>query len=319
MNKLISIIIPALNEDKNLPIVVGAIDGVFKSLSGYEYEIIFVDDGSRDNTVNEMDRLSRQSPRIKFIAFSRNFGKEIATTAGINHAKGDAVMMMDADMQHPPELIPKFIEKWERGANIVVGIRVTNQKEGLIKKVGSYLYYKVLNTMTKAKVVPQSTDFRLISRNVVNEFNKFSERNRITRGLIDWLGFERDYIEFVANPRLYREASYTPLKLLSLAISSFVSLSMLPLRLAGYLGLIITILSGTAGVFILFEKYIFEDIWDLNITGSASLGVLILFLVGIILSCLGLIALYIGNIHVETTNRPIYVIKRSNLHENSHA
>jgi polyisoprenyl-phosphate glycosyltransferase len=318
MKKVISIVVPVHNEEKNVPILYSELVRVFSLLPNYDYEILFVDDGSTDSSWEEMEKLHNKDNRVKPIQFARNFGKELATTAGIHHATGHAVKIIDADLQHPPQLIPLFIEKWEKGADIVIGIRKSNKKEGPIKKLGSYMFYKLFSAISDTPIIPQGTDFRLMDRKVINEFNKFSEKERITRGLIDWLGFKRDFVEFDAPPRMHGEASYSPLKLLKLAFSSFVSHSMLPLKLAGYLGFAIVCISGPLGLFIFIEKYLLDDPWGLNFTGPAILAVIIVFLVGIILACLGLIALYIANIHIEVTNRPLYVI-RDKKHEVTNA
>ncbi len=310
MKKLISIVVPVHNEEKNIPLLYDELKRVFDMLEKYDHEIIFVDDGSTDRSWKAMAALAKKDPRVKPIQFARNFGKELATTAGIHHANGDAVKIIDADLQHPPNMIPLFLEKWEDGADIVIGIRKSNKKEGWLKKTGSYFFYKIFSAISDTPVIPQGTDFRLMDRKVVNEFNKFSEKNRITRGLIDWLGFRRDYVYFDAEERMHGTASYNPMKLLRLAISSFISHSFLPLKLAGYLGLLIILVSFPLGVFIFIEKYLMHDPWGLNFSGPAILAVIILFLVGVILICLGLVALYIANIHTEVTGRPIYVIRK---------
>lgn len=310
MKKILSIIVPVHNEEQNIPLVYDELVKVFQGLSRYDYEVIFVDDGSRDGSWQQIEYLCRRDGKVRGLQFARNFGKEIATTAGIHHAKGDAVKIIDADLQHPPELIPVFVEKWEKGSDIVIGVRSTNQEEGAIKKYGSYFFYRILSAISETPIIPQGTDFRLMDRKVVNEFNRFSEKNRITRGLIDWLGFKRDYVKFDAPARQHGEASYSPLKLLKLAFSSFISHSMFPLRLAGYLGLGIIGLSGPLGLFIFVEKYLLGDPWNMRFSGPAILAVILLFLVGIVLVCLGLIALYIANIHTEVTNRPMYVIRK---------
>jgi glycosyltransferase involved in cell wall biosynthesis len=314
--KLISIVIPIHNEEPNINPLYNSLRNIFDLLKNYRFEVLFVDDGSQDKSIRVLDNLVSHDKRIKIVEFSRNFGKEMATSAGIHEAIGDAVIMMDADMQHPPELIPNFIKKWEEGSDVVVGLRSANQNEGIIKKLGSYFFYKILGLISETKIIPKSTDFRLIDKQVVEQFRRFSERSRITRGLIDWLGFKPDYIEFKANPRTAGTASYSPLKLFKLALASFISHSLVPLKLAGYLGVLIIAISGPLGLFILIEKYMMNDPWGMSITGSATLGVILMFLVGIILSCLGLIALYIGNIHLEVNNRPMYVIRRKRVNEN---
>ena len=315
MAKLISVIIPTYNEEMNIPLIYKEIKEVFLLLMDkYEYEIIFVDDGSADNSVEVLEKLANLDNKVKYLEFSRNFNKEIATSAGIHHSKGDAVIMIDADLQHPVELIPEFIKKWEDGADIVIGIRTKNKGEGFIKKIGSYLFYKIMNLISDTKIIPQATDFRLIDKKVIKEFNRLTEKTRITRGLIDWLGFKKDFIYFKAKERYNGKAKYNNLKLAKLALSAVISQSLFPLRFGGYLGIFISFFSGILGLFILIEKYILNDPFDMNFSGPAILAVIILFLVGIILSCLGLMALYIGNIQKEVANRPMYIIrKKKNL------
>lgn len=314
---MISIVIPVYNEEKNIRLIYNAIIEAWKRLDDkYDCEIIFVNDGSTDKTPEKLENLGAQNKNVGYIEFSRNFGKEIAVTAGISAAKGEATIIIDADLQHPPELIPRFIEKWEKGGEIVIGIRNKNKKEGLIKKFGSILFYKIISSIGETKILPGETDYRLLDKKVVKEFNRFTERNRIARGLIDWLGFKKDYIYFEANERVNGKAQYNNAKLFRLALSTFVSQSLFPLKFAGYLGIFITFFSGLLGLFILIEKYILNDPWNLGFSGTAILGVIILFLVGIILSCLGLIALYIASIHAEVINRPLFVIrKKGNMPE----
>lgn len=311
--KTISIIVPIYNEEKNIPLLYEELQKVFLSISNYQFEIIFVNDGSRDGSMKEIEAIATADQRVKFVDFSRNFGKEIATTAGINQCIGDACIMIDADLQHPPAMISKFIQEWENGFEVVVGVRAKNNKESWFKNFGAYFYYKIINSISETSIVPNATDFRLLDRIVIDEFNKFSERNRMTRGLIAWLGFNRKFVKFDSPKRAHGQATYSTMKLIKLAMSSFVSLSLFPLKFAGYLGLIITFLSGILGLFILIENYILGDPWSLNFSGPAILAVINIFLIGIVLTCLGLIALYVGNIHNEVINRPMYVVRKKKL------
>ncbi len=308
MKKLISIIVPVYNEEGNIPLVFSELSMVLKKLD-YDHEIIFINDGSLDKTQTILNAISQRDATVKYLEFSKNFGKEAATSAGLHFAKGDAAIMIDADLQHPVVLIPDFIKKWEEGAEIVIGIRDKNKGEGIIKKIGSYLFYKIMNMIGETKITPQATDFRLIDRKVIEEFNRLTERQRITRGLLDWMGFSKEYVYFNANSRNMGKTQYSFFKKFKLGISSFVAHSLIPLKLAGYLGILITFFSGILGLFIFIEKYILGDPWNMNFSGLAILAVLILFLVGIILICLGLVTLYIANIHREVINRPLYVIK----------
>lgn len=308
--RLISIVIPTYNEEKNIPLIY---DGVVKTwkilINEYDYEIIFIIDGSTDNSTETLKKISDIDGKVKYIEFSRNFGKEMAVSAGIYHCMGDAAIIIDADLQHPPELIPKFIEKWNNGADTVVGIRKNSKKTKLIKKIGSALFYRAMEHIGETRLIPNETDYRLVDKKIIREFNRFTERNRISRGLFDWLGFKKDYVCFDANERKNGTAGYDNLKLIQLALSTFVSHSLFPLKFSGYLGIFITFSSGILGFFIFIEKYILNDPWKMGFSGTAILALIILFLIGIVLSCLGLIALYIANINTEVVNRPIYVIR----------
>lgn len=306
--KLISIVVPAYREAEVIEQFYENLSDVLAK-STYNYEIIFVDDGSLDDTGDIIRRLAAKDDRMRLLSLSRNFGKEIATTAGINNAEGDAIITLDADGQHPVELIPDFIASWEAGYSVVIGVRSANQKEGAIKKYGSYLFYKIFNKITSMELVPGSTDFRLIDRSVQQEFTKMTERNRITRGLIDWLGYERKLIYFTANPRMAGEPSYSVKSLIGLAVNSVISLSSSPLYIATYIGLIITPISVLLALFMLVETLV-GDPWGLDISGSAYVVVLMLMLVGILLISQGVLGLYLSHIHSETQNRPLYVINR---------
>ncbi len=309
--KLISIIIPVFNEQENIPLIYERLLGVIGGLAEkYQTEIIFVDDGSYDKSPQVLEEIANKDQTVKLIQFSRNFGKEIAVSAGLFTANGQAVVMIDADLQHPPELLGQFLEKWQKGAEVVIGIREKNKNEGLVKKVGSFCFYKIMSQIGETKIIPRATDYRLLDRKVVDEFNRFTERNRISRGLIDWLGFEKDFVYFQAAERQNGKARYGFLKLVKLALSSFVTHSLFPLKLAGYLGVIITTISGIFGLFIIVEHYLLGNPWGINFSGPFLVGVLLLFMVGIILSCLGLVALYVANIHGEVVNRPLYVIRK---------
>jgi dolichol-phosphate mannosyltransferase len=312
--KSISIVIPAYNEEKNIAPIYNALKKVFVSVGkSYEFSILFINDGSTDNTIFEIEKLSKSDMTVKYIDFSRNFGKELATTAGINNCVSDACIMLDADMQHPVELIPEFIAKWEEGNDVVVGVRKENKSDKLIKKIGSKIFYKIINQIADVHIIPSATDFRLIDKVVIAEFNRFTETNRMTRALIDWLGFQRTCVYFNANERLYGTASYGFWKLFKLAVNSFMSLSLVPLKLAGSLGIFITTISGVAGFYILLGKYVFRTNFASTFSDAENLAILILFLVGIILISIGLLAMYVANIHSEVINRPMYVVRRKNI------
>ncbi len=309
--KTISIIVPAYNEHANIRPMHEALSAVLAPLADrYTAEIIFVNDGSSDHTASEVEKLAAEDPRVRLLDFSRNFGKEIATTAGLQNCTGDAAIMIDADLQHPPKLIPEFIAKWEEGFDVVVGIRKKSKSDTWIKVAGSKLFYRILDRITDTKITPNATDFRLLDRAVIDEFSRFTEINRMTRGLIDWLGFRRAYIPFHADERLNGTASYNVWKLFKLAFNSFVSLSLFPLKLAGYLGLFITLVSGISGFSILIGKYFFHSHFANTFSDAENLAIFIVFLVGILLISIGLLSIYIGNIHEEIIGRPLYIIRK---------
>ena len=307
--KLISVIIPGHNETKNIPLLHEALHEVTKTIA-YDFEFIFVDDGSKDDSVQTVRHLQKTDKRVRLVEFVRNFGKEAATSAGIHACKGDAAIIMDADLQHPPSLLPEFIKHWEAGGEVIVGVRTYSSDESAFKRMTSDWFYKIMQKIAHTHITPHATDFRLLDRAVIDEFNTLTEKNRMTRGLIDWLGFKRDYVHFEAPTRLHGEATYTFGKLVTLALNSFTSYSMLPLRLAGYIGVFILTVATPIGLFILVEKYIMQDPWGFNFSGPAILAFILLILVGIILACLGLVALYIANIHSEVLNRPLYIARR---------
>lgn len=308
--QLISIVIPLYNEEESVPVLLKALQKAIRTCEAYDFEFVFIDDGSSDNSATAVNQLVADEPRLRLIEFSRNFGKEAAVSAGIHEAKGDAVIIMDADLQHPPQLIPDFVSKWEQGAEVVVGVRQADGKESIVKRVGSAVFYRIMQAISHTKITPHATDYRLLDRCVVDEFNRFTEHNRMSRGLIDWLGFRREYLYFEAPERQYGEASYTFRKLVGLALNSFTAYSLLPLRLAGYVGCLILLTSGPLAAFIVIEQYVMGDPMGLQISGTASLTVAVLFLVGIILACLGLVAMYIAHIHTEVIDRPLYVIRQ---------
>jgi dolichol-phosphate mannosyltransferase len=310
VEKLISIVVPAYNEGRAIGAFYQSLQTVLAKDNTHNYEVLVVDDGSQDDTAQQVRQFAKKDEQLRLICLSRNFGKEIATTAGIHEAKGDAIITLDADGQHPVELIPEFITTWESGVPVVVGVRSANQKEGFVKRVGSRLFYRLFNKVAGIKLVPGSTDYRLIDRSVQKEFTRMTEHNRITRGLIDWLGYDRKYISFVANPRVHGEASYSFKKLFRLAIDSIISNSTSLLYFASYIGLVLVPLSLILGILMAVDT-LTGDPLSLNITGTAYLVVLMLCMVGILLMSQGIIGLYLSHIHIESKQRPLYIIDRS--------
>lgn len=309
--QLISIVVPVYNEAPNIPLLH---DEIVKHVSGlpYQFEFVFVDDGSRDNSAAAVRKLTkrRRRTRLRLIELSRNFGKEAAVSAGLHAAKGDAAIILDADLQHPPKLIYKFIQKWKKGAEVVVGIKRYGNGDNWLKRTSSDWFYNILRPLSDTEITPHAADYRLLDRRVINAFSGLSEHNRLTRGLIDWLGFKRDYVQFDVAPRAYGERSYTFRKLFALAMHSFTAYSLVPLKLASYLGYFMLLLTVPAGLFLSVDKYLLGDPLGLHITSMGMLAVLIIFLIGVVLACMGMIALYIAHIHAEVVNRPLYVVRQ---------
>jgi dolichol-phosphate mannosyltransferase len=307
--KKISIIVPVYNEASSIHRLFDVLQNVLKSLP-YTVEYVFVNDGSTDTSDVLLTALATDSS-VKYIELSRNFGKEVATSAGIAYAQGDALVIIDADLQHPPEIIPTFVRAWEEGADVVVGVRRRRKGEGFIRRLSSRGFTRIMNSISNAQTPQGATDFRLIDRRVADVFRTMQEHNRLTRSLIDWLGFKRVSISFDAREREDGVARYSYYKLFSVAFSAIVAHSRLPLYFAGYLGVGITCFAGLLGVFVIIEQIILGDPFQLVVSGTAMLAIMILFLNGIVLMCLGLVALYIGTIHEETAKRPLWVVRRS--------
>jgi len=312
--KTITIVIPVWNEAPNIAPLYKALCLVATKLSGrFRFSYLFVDDGSTDESAAEIEKIVMHDHAFHVIGFSRNFGKEAATSAGIDYAQGDGVVLIDADLQHPPEMILDFVSAWEEGAEMVVGVRRSGAGDGIARSVLSRCFYWSMRFLTEGRPsVPGATDFRLLDRVVVEAYKRCTERNRYTRGLLDWLGFRVVYVEFDAPKRASGEGAYTFKKLMQLAVTAITTESLLPLRLAGYLGFAITLLAGILGLFVLIEDVIMSDPLGLEVSGTAMIVIMTLFLAGTTLTCLGLLSLYVANIHREVAGRPLYVVRQSN-------
>ena len=311
MSKLISVIIPVYNEEKGIGRFLDErLMNVLAEIKDYNFEIILVNDGSKDNTIKVLHEYAEKDKKIKVVSLVRNFGKEVALSAGLRYAEGDAAITIDSDGQQPPEKIKDFIKAWEDGAEIVTGVRDHYTKHGLIPKLGSKLFYWLLKLMGNKTTVPGSTDFRLIDRVVIDEFNELTEHNRITRGLIDWMGFDKVDIYYTYGERMAGRPSYNFKKLWNLAIDSFVSMSTTPLVIFGYLGIFITFFSFVLGMFCIINQYILGDPLHLYWNGAVQMAIFITFLVGLVLISQAITALYISHIHAETQNRPLFIVSK---------
>ncbi|MDE5492426.1 glycosyltransferase family 2 protein [Elizabethkingia meningoseptica] len=307
--KKINIVIPAHNEEKNVPIMRERIAAVFTSLKDYTYEIIFVNDGSRDSTQQVLEDLSREFPEVKYIELSRNFGHQAALKAGLNNADGNAVISMDGDLQHPPELIPELIHEWESGYDMVYTIRRYNVNTSLTKKITSDFYYKVISLMSDFKFERGAgADFRLLDAKVVEEIKQNNESDLFIRGLVRWVGFRQKGIKFVAADRENGISQYTMNKMFRLALTGVTSFSVKPLYFAAYLGFFFSALS------ILYLPYvIFAFIRGTEISGWASLIMTVVFFGGLQLIMLGIIGIYLGKVFKQVKDRPLFIIRSKNF------
>ena len=307
--KKISIVIPAYNEDGNLHVIREKIDEVFVDLKNdYQYEIIFVNDGSRDNTQKTIEELAITFPEVKFIEFSRNFGHQLAVKAGIDLAEGNAVISMDADLQHPPRFIPEFIKRWEEGYDLVYTIRTYPKEISAFKKKTSDYFYKIMSHLSDVELEKGSSDFRLMDRKVADTIKEMNESDVFLRGMVKWMGFSQTAIHFDADPRFSGESKYDFKKMMKFAFTGITSFSVKPLYVAAYMGFFFSSLS------LLYIPYvIFAFINKTEISGWASLISTIVFFGGIQLILIGILGIYMGKIFKQIKGRPNYIIKSKNF------
>lgn len=301
----LSVVVPVYNEAAVLASFHVALSQVLQDVK-LTYEIVYVEDGSTDGTRRQLQQLAKTDSAVRFLCLTRNFGKEIALTAGLRASRGEAVLTMDGDGQHPVGSIPAFVEAWREGARVVVGKR-TNRHASLTKRVGSRLFYGAFQRATGMRIDSNSSDFRLIDRVVCDEFNALTEHNRMTRALIDWFGYPKATIPYSELSRQSGESPYTFRKLMKLAVDSAISHSTSPLYIAAYAGAAIIALAVVVGVG-MGVNYVLGDPLGLRATASAYGLDLILFLIGLLLVSQGIIGLYLSHIHAETQGRPLYVI-----------
>ncbi len=303
----INIVIPVYNEQDSLSTLYAAIAEAMRDVPVRWY-VTFVNDGSSDNSLSVLHDIRRQYNHVRIVSLARNFGKEIALSAGLDSNTADAVIMMDSDLQHPPGYIAEFVRLWRAGSQVVVGVRTEEGTDSLIKIYGSRMFYSLINKVSDVKIVPRATDFRLLDAEVVDAFKGMPEHNRITRGMIDWLGYDRTYVPFAAAERHAGEATYTLGKLFKLAFDSFVSMTLLPLRVSIYVGFALIVVFGPLGLFMFVSKYFLGDRYDFS--GPATLAVLIILLVAIILINIGFVGMYIAAIRDQVRGRPLYVVNK---------
>lgn len=303
---LISIVIPLYNEEEVVRETYKRTTAVLESLQT-PYEMIFVDDSSTDKTFEILMELSSRDPRVKALSFSRNFGHQAALTAGLDHSRGDAVVTMDGDLQHPPELIPELLKKWREGFEVVYTIREYDESEGFFKRATSSFFYSIINSLAQITIPANAADFRLYDRKVVEGLKSLRERNRFLRGLSAWVGFRQTGVNYKAARRLAGTSKYSVRKMIKFAIDGITSFSIFPLKLSIYLGFTVSFLSFLYLAYVLYVRLVTER----SVPGWASTTIAMLFLGGVQLIAIGILGEYIGRIYEEIKARPPYIVTRS--------
>jgi len=306
--KTISIVVPAYNEEENILPLVKAIHEQFPK-DRYHYRILIVDDGSSDGTLTVLEKIAQDDPHLFYLSLSRNFGHQNALKAGIDHAEGDAVITMDADLQHPPHLLKALIEKWEEGYDIVYTRRADNQNASFVKRKTGNAYYRMFNWLAEVNLDHGAADFRLMDRRVVDIFSQLEERDLFIRGLVRWMGFSQIGIDYEPAKRMKGKTKYSLRKMIVFAVSGITSMSIRPLYAAIYLGLTLSLLAVLSIPFVIYSfqpRHHIVFIW-------ASLLVTIVFFGGLQLTVLGMIGLYIGKTYTQVKHRPLYLIQKTNL------
>lgn len=298
---LISVVVPIYNEAPILPELHRRLSAALSSLSE-AYELVFVNDGSQDGSADLLRAMVSSDRHVRLIDLSRNFGHQIAITAGMDHAAGAAVVVIDGDLQDPPEVIPELVAKWQEGYDVVYAVRERREGESFFKRATAAAFYRLINRITNVDIPVDTGDFRLMSRRAVEALKKVRERNRFIRGLVSWLGFRQTGVRFVRQERFAGQTKYPLRKMLKFAFDGITSFSFLPLQLATYLGFIVSVASFLGILYVVYLRLFTQE----TILGWASLMAAILFLGGVQLITLGIIGEYIGRIYDESKGRPLY-------------
>ncbi len=309
MNELkISVVIPTFNEEGNIEILYQKIAEAFEQITHSNFEVIYVNDGSSDGSLDKVKQLSQIDSRVKYISFSRNFGHQNALKAGLDNAQGDAVISMDADLQHPPALIPEMIRLWQEGNEVVYSIRKDGKELSFLKKMTSKLFYKIVNYLSDTKLEEGTADFRLLDRKVVNALRNYNESNLFFRGIIPTLGFKQIGIPYHPHERFSGTTKYSFSKMLKFALTGITSSSAKPLYFSIYLGVFFAFLAFLYGVYAIYISIFTDD----AVLGWTSLIASILFIGGLQLIMMGIVGVYLGKLFTQSKNRPNYIIDEKN-------
>ena len=306
--KKISIIIPAYNEEEALPMLYERLNKLMNEVTNYEFEVLFVNDGSKDKTIQIIKELREKDERICYVDFSRNFGKEIAMIAGLDYAKGDCVIFMDADLQDPPELIPELIKYWEEGYDDVYARRSSRKGETWLKKFTSKMYYRVLQSLTRVPIQKDTGDFRLLDKRCVNALKKLRESQRCSKSMFSWIGYNKKEVLYERDPRIAGSTKWNYRKLIDLAIDGITSFTTSPLHLATYLAVPTFILLGIYTAYVIAKCIITHTM----VQAFQAIILLILFFSGVQILLFGIVGEYLGRIFKETKGRPLYFVNEYN-------
>lgn len=306
--KKIDIIIPAYNEEEALPFLFQRLEKIMEENKNYEFEVLFVNDGSKDRTLELIKKQREKDKRISYVDFSRNFGKEIAMIAGLDYAKGDAAIFMDADLQDPPELIPELIRYWEEGYDDVYARRRTREGETFFKKFTSKMYYRILQKMTKVEIQVDTGDFRLLDRRCINALKKLRENQRNTKSMFSWIGYKKKEVLYDREPRVAGKTKWNYKKLVDLAIDGITSFTTSPLRLSTFIAIPTFIILAIYFIYVIIKCFVVHA----PIQAYQAIILLILFFSGIQILLFGIVGEYLGRIFNETKNRPLYLVSEYN-------
>jgi dolichol-phosphate mannosyltransferase len=299
-----SVVVPIFNEEEVLSPFYERLKNVMNSLNE-DYEIIFVNDGSTDHSMEELQKLSQSDPNVKIIEFSRNFGHQIAITAGLDHTNGQAIIIMDGDLQHPPEVIPKLIQKWKEGYEVVYTVKKETKDAGFFKNISASVFYSLMNKIGNIRIPKHGADFRLVDQKVLESLKLLRERSRFMRGLVNWVGYSQTSVEFEADARYAGATKYSLKRMIQFALDGITSFSSFPLRISTYFGFLVSAMSFLYAAFAIYAR-LFTQI---ALPGWTSILVAVLFLGGVQLITIGLLGEYIGRIYDEVKQRPLYLIK----------
>ncbi|MBP2650701.1 MAG: glycosyl transferase family 2 [Firmicutes bacterium] len=310
--KLVSIVVPVYNEEENIDVFYQEVVKNMEALP-YCFEIVFVDDGSKDATPLILERLAGQDQRVRGLVLARNFGHQVALSCGLDNADGDCVITMDGDMQHPPEMLPKLIEKWEQGFEVVQTVRLTTEGVSWLKNFTSSLFYRLMNAMSNVQVQEGGSDFRLLDIKVVDSFRRFRERARFIRGMISAIGYRQIKMEFIAPKRFAGSSKFSIKKMLHFALDGITAYSKMPLRISFYIGLAFAIISFILTIHVLYIKMFTNE----AVPGWATITASILLLGGLQLLFIGVIGEYVGRIFEEVKQRPLYLVREELTQHNT--